>query len=72
MVTKAPVVEVAEVTRDAPCRGWEIVLRIAKEGECGYYTFPLYEAEWRKARDNPQRIADGDHGPFLIVEKPNA
>ncbi len=68
----APTVVVEDVDRDAPCRGWEITLAIKKDGEQGYYSFTLYEAEWRKARDNPKRLADGDHSPHLVVEKEGA
>ncbi len=65
----APTVVVEQVERDAPCRAWEITLKITKGDERGYYIFNLYEAEWREARDNPKRWADGDHSPHLVAEK---
>jgi hypothetical protein len=63
-----PSVEVERVERDTPCRAWEITLLITKNGERGHYQFLISDVQWREARDNPKGIADGDHGPRLLVE----
>ncbi len=64
-----PTIEVEEITRDVPCRAFEVVLHITWRGSDGYYTFTLSDLGWCEARNNPKRIADGDHGPHLFVEK---